>query len=119
MRDCLNEIFLNSDPGSHQSGVNIQFVNEDKLPLAYLMEHQLSEDEFLADESESSQEESDEQDMDEDVEENYWSEDINPREDVEFQEEIGINIDFQNLGSCLNFFLLFFTEQVWQLLHCT
>ena len=29
--------------------------------------------------------------MDDDVEENDWSEDINRREDVEFQEEVGIN----------------------------
>ena len=64
--------------------------------------------------------ESDEQDMDEemdeDVEENDWSKDINRRDDVQFQEEVGINVDFQNLGSCLNFILLFFTEEVWQLL---
>lgn len=79
------------------------------------MEHRVSEDEFLADESESSQEESDEQDTDEDVEENDWSEDINRREDVDFQ-EVGINVDFENLGSCLHLFLLLFTEEVWQLL---
>lgn len=42
--------------------------------------------------------------------------DINRREDVESQEVVGINVDFENLGSCLDFFLLFFTEEVWQLL---
>ena len=31
--------------------------------------------------------------MEEDVEENDWSEDIKRREDVEFQEEVGINVD--------------------------
>ena len=119
MAAAKNDALLNSDPGSRQSGVNILFVDEDELPLAYLTEHRVSEDEFLADESESSQEESDEQDtdeeMDEDVEENGWSEDINRREDVDFQ-EVGINVDFENLGSCLDFFLLFFTEEVWQFL---
>jgi len=120
MAAARNDALLNSDPGSRQSGINIQFVDKDDLPLAYLTEHRVSKDKFLADESESSQEESDEQDtdeeMDEDVEENDWSEDINRREDVEFQEEVGINVDFENLGSCLDFFLLFFTEEVWQLL---
>ena len=50
------------------------------------------------------------------MEENDWSEDINRREDVEFQEEVGINVDSENLRSCLDFFLLFFTEEVCQLL---
>ena len=54
--------------------------------------------------------------MEEDVEENDWSEDISRREDVEFQEEVGINVDSENLRSCLDFFLLFFTEEVCQLL---
>ena len=38
------------------------------------------------------------------MEENDWSEDINRREDVEFQEEVGINVDSENLRSCLDFF---------------
>ena len=51
----------------------------------------------MADESGSSQEDSDEEttdeEMDDEVEENDWSEDINLREDVEFQKEVGINVD--------------------------
>ena len=76
----------------------------------------------MVDESGSSEEDSDEEttdeEMDDDVEENGWSEDINRREDVEFQGEVGINVDFENFRSCLDFFLLFFTEEVhvWQLL---
>ena len=74
----------------------------------------------MADESGSSQEDSDEEttdeEMDDDMEENDRSEDINRREDVELQEEVGINVDSENLRSCLDFFLLFFTEEVWQLL---
>ena len=50
------------------------------------------------------------------VEENDCSEEINPREDVQFQEEVGINVDSENFRSCLDFFLLFLTEEVWQLL---
>ena len=117
MAAARNDASLDSDPRSRRSAVNIQFVDEDELPLAHLTEHRVSEDEFLADESGSSQEEFDEQDTDEemdvDVEENDWSEDINRREDVEFQEEVGINVDSENLRSRLDFFLLFFTEEVW------
>ena len=67
----------------------------------------------MADESESSQEDSDEhntdEEMDEAMEGNDWSEEINRKEDVEFQEEVGITVDSENLQSRLDFFLLFFT----------
>ena len=120
MATARNYASLDLDPTSRRGGVNIQFVDEDELPLAHLTQHLVSEDEFLADESGSSEEDSDEQntdeEMEEDVEENDWSEDINRREDVEFQEEVGINVDSENLRSCLDFFLLFFTEEVCQLL---
>ena len=80
----------------------------------------LSEFSVSAPESGPSQEDSDEETTDEEmndnVEENDWSEDINRREDVEFQEQVGINVDSENLRSCLDFFLLFFIEEVWQLL---
>ncbi|PFX22429.1 PiggyBac transposable element-derived protein 1 [Stylophora pistillata] len=109
---------------SRESGVKIQFADENKFPLAHFTEHRLSENEFFSDESESHLEDSDDltsnedidQEMDEDVEETDWSEEINRREDVQFQEEVGINVDSQNLRSCLDFFFLFFTEEVWQLL---
>lgn len=39
MAAARNDASLNSDPGSRRSGVNIQFVDEDELPLAYLTEH--------------------------------------------------------------------------------
>ena len=122
MPDARNDTPLDSDFRSLQSGVNIQFVDEDEFPLAHFTEHRVSEDEFFSDESESSQEDSDDltsnedtdEEMVEDVEENDWSEEINPREDVQFQEEVGINVDSENLRSCLDFFLLFLTEEVWQ-----
>ena len=92
MAAARNYALLDSDPRSRRGGVNIQFLDEDELPLAHLTEHRVSEDEFLADESGSNQEDSDEQNTDEeieeDVEENDWSEDIDRREDVEFQEEV-------------------------------
>lgn len=43
MAAARNDASLNSDPGSRQRVVNIQFVDEDELPLAYLMEHRVSE----------------------------------------------------------------------------
>ena len=120
MAAARNDASLDSDSRSRRSGVNIQFVDEDELPLAHLAEHRDSQNEFLAEESESSQEDSDEPDtdeeMDEVMEENDWSEEINRREDVEFQEEVGITVDSENLHSPLDFFSLFFTEEVWQLL---
>ena len=115
-----NDASLDFDPRNGQSNVNITFVDEDELPLAHVMEHRSSEDEFYSDESGSSQDDSDEQssneDRDEDMEEGEWSKEIKRREDVEFQEEVGINVDIENLQSCLDFFSQFFTEDVWQLL---
>ena len=82
------------------------------------MEHRVSDDEFYSDESGSSQEDSDEpttdegtdEKLDEDVEEQDWCEEINRREVVEFQEEVGITVGSENLQSCLDFFSLFITE---------
>ena len=118
-----NDASLDSDRRS-RSGVNIQFVDEDELPLAHLTEHRVSEDEFLADESGCSQEDSDEHNTDEEmneaveeaVDKNEWFEEISRREDVEFQEEAGVTVDSENLRSPLDFFLLFFTVEVWHLL---
>ena len=77
-----------------------------------VMEHRVSDDEFYSDESGSSQEDSYEpttdegtdEELDEDIEEQDWSEEINRREDVEFQEEVGITVGSENLQSCLHFF---------------
>ena len=75
-------------------------------------------------ESGSSQEDSDEpttdegtdEELDEDIEEQDWSQEINRREGVEFQEEVGITVGSENLQFFLDFFSLFITEEVWQLL---
>lgn len=71
------------------------------------MEHRVSDDELYSDESGSSQEDSDEsktdagtdEELDENIEEQDWSEEINRREDVEFQEEVGITVGSENLQS--------------------
>ena len=76
---------------------------------------------FTWDESGSSKENSDEpttdegtdKELDEDMEEQDWFEEINRREDVEFQEEVGITVGSENLQSCLDFFSLFITEELW------
>ena len=88
MAAARNDALLDSELRSCRSGVNIQFVDEDELPLAHLTEHRVSEDEFLAYDEHDKDEE-----MDEAVEKNDWSEEINRREDVEFQEQVGITVD--------------------------
>ena len=40
------------------------------------------------------------------------------RVDIDFREETGINVNARNLKSCLEFFYLFFTQEVWVLLVC-
>ena len=51
-----------------------------------------------------------------DVEVQDCSEEINFREDVKFHQEVEINVNSENLRSCLDFFSLFFTVEVRKLL---
>ena len=71
MAAARNDSSSDLDPRIGQSSINIQFVDEDELPLAHVFEHRNSEDEFYSDESGSSKEDSDEQtsnkDRDEDM----------------------------------------------------
>ena len=84
------------------------------------MEHRVSVDEFYSDKSGSCQEDSDEprtdkvtdEELNEDIEEQDWSEKINSR-DERIQEEVGITVGSENLQSCLDFFSLFITEEVY------
>ena len=39
MATARNYASLDSDPTSRRGGVNIQFVDEDELPLAHLTQH--------------------------------------------------------------------------------
>ena len=97
------------------SSANIQFLDEENLPLTHVMEHRVS-----VDESGSCQEDSDEprtdkvtdEELNEDIEEQDWSEKINSRDD-RIQEEVGITVGSENLQSCLDFFSLFITEEVY------
>lgn len=96
------------------SSANIQFLDEDNLPLTHVMEHRVS-----VDESGSCQEDSDEprtdkvtdEELNEDIEEQDWSEKINSRDDR--IQEVGITVGSENLQSCLDFFSLFITEEVY------
>ena len=109
-----------------ENDVEIQFIDEDELPLACIsvLEHPESEEEigsddlaeFSGDESEESESEEDE-----DVEEEeqwVWSEEINRRNDIDFNEFVGLSADvnLRSLTSSKGFFDLFFTDQVWELL---
>lgn len=108
------------DPRNGRSSVNIQFLDEDNLPLVHVMEHRVSVDEFYSDESGSCQEDSDEptidkvtdEELNEDIEEQDCSEKISSRDD-RIQEELGITVGSENLQSCLDFFSLFITEEVY------
>ncbi|XP_068728265.1 piggyBac transposable element-derived protein 4-like [Montipora capricornis] len=111
---------------SDENDVEIQFIDEDELPLACIsvLEHPESEEEIgLDDLAESSGDESEESESeeDEDLEEEEqcaWSEEINRRNDVDFNEFVGLSADvnLRSLTSSKGFFDLFFTDQVWELL---
>ena len=111
---------------SDENDVEIKFIDEDVLPLACIsvLEHPESEEEIgLDDLAESSGDESEESESeeDEDLEEEEqwaWSEEINRRNDVDFNEFVGLSADvnLRSLTSSKGFFDLFFTDQVWELL---
>ena len=102
----------------NQINVQIQFVDED-FPLASITEHQASDEEFYSGASEScsedSSKESEEEDSKVESDKENWSREVRRRVDLEFSEEPGIYISTRNLKSCLDYFELFFTQEVWQL----
>ena len=109
------------DSGNSENRVEIRFVDEDDLPLALVMEHRASKGEFYSGESEYSgensgdEESADDSDEEMDDGEEEWSEEIRRRPDINFDNDTcGINAG--NQTSCLDFFELFFTPEVWQLL---
>ena len=109
-----------------ENDVEIQFIDEDELALACIsvLEHPESEEEIGSDDlAEVSGDESEESESeeDEDVEEEeqwVWSEEINRRNDIDFNEFVGLSADvnLRSLTSSKGFFDLFFTDQVWELL---
>ena len=94
------------------------------LALISVLEHPESEEEIGSDDlAESSGDESEESESeeDEDLEEEEqwaWSEEINRRNDIDFNEFAGLSADvnLRSLTSSKGFFYLFFTDQVWELL---
>ena len=94
------------------------------MPLVHIVEQPVSEDKCHSDNSGSSQEDSDElttdegtdEEMDDNAEDEDWSEEITCRDDVDFRELVGINVDGETLESCLDFFSFWFTKEVWKLL---
>ena len=109
-----------------ENDVEIQFIDEDELPLACIsvLEHPESEEEIGSDnlaESSGDESEESESEEDEDLEEEEqwaWSEEINRRNDIDFNEFVGLSADvnLRSLTSSKGFFDLFFTDQVWELL---
>lgn len=106
-----------------QNNVEIQFIDEEDLPLANFIEHRASDEEFYSGASESSSDDSSEELEEEDhtdneveLDEEDWSREIGRRVNIEFSEEPEINVTTRNLKSCLDFLELFFTQEVWQLL---
>ena len=86
------------DSGNSETRVEIRFVDEDDLPLAHVMEHRASKEEFYSGESEYSEENSgdegsaanSDEEMDDGEEE--WSEEIRRSPDVNFDNDAcGIN----------------------------
>lgn len=55
MAAARNDSTSDLDPRNGRSSVNIQFLDEDDLPLTHIMEHRVSVDEFYSDESGSCQ----------------------------------------------------------------
>ena len=77
-----DDSMLDFDSGNSENRVEIRFVDKDDLPLAHVMEHRASEEEFYSGESEYSEENSgdegsaDNSDEEIDDAEEEWSEEI-------------------------------------------
>ena len=109
------------------SSSDLTFVDEDDLPVAFLrIAHEDSENEAplnvnSSDSENSSDESEDESDDSEgnsdDVYSNLrWSSRIQAPPDVDFNEEVGMKVDMPENSTCLDFFELFFTRDVYQII---
>ena len=97
MAACPRSPEAHSAPGSGENDVEIQFIDEENLPLACIsvLEHPESEEEISSDDlAETSEEESEESESEEDgdteEEEWAWSEEIARRDDIDFNELVGL-----------------------------
>ena len=108
---------LQDDAALLKYNVKIQFIDEEDFPLASIPEHQASDEEFYpAGSSESGSEDSSEEWEQEDNEvesdEENWSREVGCTIDIDVSEEPGINVSTRNLKSCLDYFDLFFAQEV-------
>ena len=100
-----------------QNSVQIEFVDEDDLPLANVMEHRES-DEDLDDDFELVPEEDEAERAIPvpRVERNgnrEWSRNINLRNDLDFEQPTGPRIEIEQDMKAVDFFQLYFTDAVW------
>ena len=122
--DPVTDFAIESD----ESDVEVEFVDEDDLPLSCVhsgnnfLEHPESDEEvgsdFLSDSGDSEAGEGGESEDDEELEtdESIWTEELTTRTDIDFNQAVGMAVDPASLKSSKDFFELFFTDQVWQLL---
>ena len=105
----------------------LTFVDEEEIPMAFLrIAHMDSENEQPSDvdssEDEESTDESGEENDDSNGEEeqNYsnlrWSSAIRAPQDINFNEEVGMRVEMEENSSCLQYFELLFTNDVYQLI---
>ena len=99
MAACLRSAETNCGSGSDENDVEVQFIDEDNLPLACItvLEHPESEeivsDDLAQDTSEESESEEEESESDEEEDQSEWSEEINRRNDIDFNEFVGLSAD--------------------------
>ena len=112
------------DIGLRQNSVQVVFIDEDDLPLANFLEHRESDDGL-----DSDFEEEEEEDEEEEQENRViprprvvcdvnreWSRDINLRPDLTFDQPVGPRIELGENMKSVDFFQLYFTEAVWNLI---
>ncbi|CAH3108643.1 unnamed protein product [Pocillopora meandrina] len=102
--------------GIDENDVEIEFIDQDYLPLARESEEEIDSDDFAessGDESEELESEDDE-DLEEEEEVPAWSEEITRRDDIDFSELAGLaaNVNIRSLTLSKGFFDLFSTAQV-------
>ena len=115
MAACAQYPETNCASRSDESDVEIQFIDEDNLPLACIsiLEHPESEEEISSDDlaessgNKSEESESEEDEVLEEEEQSAWSKEINRRNDIDFNEFIGLSADvnLRSLTSSKGFFL--------------
>ena len=105
----------------------LTFVDEEEIPIAFLrIAHVDSENEQPSDVDSSKDEEStvesgeENDDSNGEEKQNYsnlrWSSEIRAPQDINFNEEVGMRVEMEENSSCLQYFELLFTNDVYQLI---